>query len=80
MQELVKNAKHVPSLIPSWKPGPSADKGLAEHVSKLCIPTFVGGQPSLLLHDLGEERTDLDQRYAAHIQNIFSFATHTYVV
>jgi hypothetical protein len=61
MQELVKNAKHVPSLLPSWTPGPSADKKLAKHISGLGIPTVLGRQPSLLLHDLEEEKSDLTE-------------------
>jgi hypothetical protein len=55
MQELVEQACSGASLLPSWKPGPSADKNLAKHISELCIPILSNGQPSLLLHDLGEE-------------------------
>jgi hypothetical protein len=76
MKALVENANHIPSLIPSWKLDDSADELLAKHVSELCIPTVSGGQPSLLLHDLGEERTGMDKQRAARIPHIFSFASH----
>jgi hypothetical protein len=79
VRELVENANHVPSFLPSWELGPSADENLAKHISELCIPTVSGGRPSLLLHDLGEERKDLDKDRIARIPNIFSFAYHTYV-
>jgi hypothetical protein len=79
MKTLVENAKHVPSLLASWKPGPSADKDLAKHISELCIPTASDGRPSLLLHDLGEERNDLDRERVERIPDIFSFANHTCV-
>jgi hypothetical protein len=76
MRRLVMNAKHVPSLIPSWNPAPSADKGLAEHISKLCTPTGEDSRPSLLLHDLGEEKSALDKERVARIPHIFSFGSH----
>src|SRR5277367_4097852 len=66
MRELAENAKNIPSLLPSWKPGHSTDK-FAEHISGLGIPTVSGGQPSLLLHDLGEEMDDLDRDRIARI-------------
>ena len=78
MQTLLVNAGDVPLLLPSWKLGPSADEGLAKHVSGLCIPTVSGGLPSLLLHDLGEQKYALDRERIARIPDIFSFAGHTY--
>jgi hypothetical protein len=78
MQVLVKNANHVPSLLPSWKPNTSIGK-LAEHISGLAIPIVRSGQPSLLLHDLGEEKDDLDKDRIARIPDIFSFGYHTCV-
>jgi len=71
MQEIVKDAEKVSSLIPSWAPK-DADHGQKLHMSKLAIPV-VGGAPSLLLHALGEERTELDKERAKHISDIFTF-------
>jgi hypothetical protein len=79
MRKLVENAKNIPSLLPSWKLSPSADPNLAQHISELCIPTVSGGRPSLLLHDLGEEKSNLDRDRIARIPHIFSFASHTCV-
>jgi hypothetical protein len=76
MQVLVKNAKNLPSLLPSWQP---LTDELAEHISGLRIPTVSGGQPSLLLHDLGEVKDDLDRDRITRIPDIFSFAYHTCV-
>ena len=78
MQILLVNAGDILLLLPSWKLGPSADEGLAKHVSGLCIPTVSGGLPSLLLHDLGEQKYVLDRERIARIPDIFSFADHTY--
>jgi hypothetical protein len=78
MQTLLANAGDVSLLLPSWKLGPSADEGLAKHVSGLGIPTDLGGQPSLLLHDLGEQKYDLDKERIARIPDFFSSAAHTY--
>jgi hypothetical protein len=78
MQTLLANAGDVPLLLPSWQLGPSADEGLAKHVSGLCIPTISGGRPSLLLHDLGEQKYALDRERIARIPDIFSFADHTF--
>jgi len=61
----------VPSLLPSWKPGPFADQELAKHVSELRIPIIAGGGPSMLLHALGEEK---DSDRIARIPKNFSFA------
>jgi hypothetical protein len=72
MKTLVENAHHVPLLLPSWKPDPSVDKQSAEHISRLCIPMDQNGRPSLLLHDLGEERNDLDRERVTRISEIFS--------
>jgi hypothetical protein len=76
MQKLVKEANHLPSLLPTWKGG---HEDLAEHISKLGIPLISGGQPSLLLHDLGEEKDKLDRDRTERIPDIFSFANHRYV-
>ena len=79
MRELVKNANHIPSLLPSWESSGSSTDELAKHISGLGIPTVSSGQPSLLLHDLGEEKDDLDRDRIARIPEIFSFAYHTCV-
>ena len=72
MKRLVKKAYEIPSLIKSWSPGPSV---LADHVSGLHIPT-IKGQPSLLLHDLGEEKDGTRKKL---IEEIFSPTKHTCV-
>jgi hypothetical protein len=79
MEALVRNADTVSKLIPSWKTDASCDPKLADHISKLQIPTVPDGRPSLLLHDLGVTRNHLDKQRAALIPRIFSFASHTYV-
>jgi hypothetical protein len=61
MRELVENASHIPSFLPSWKPELDTDEALTKHISDLCIPAVLGGNPSLLLHDLGGERSDPDK-------------------
>jgi hypothetical protein len=77
MRDLVAKAGRVASFLPSWKPSYSTDGGeLTKHISRLCIPVG-GGQPSLLLHDLGEERDDLDRQLVDRILNIFSFEKNT---
>jgi hypothetical protein len=76
MQMLVKEANHLPSLLRTWKP---ELENLAEHISELRIPLTSGGQPSLLLHDLGEEKDELDRDRIRRIPDIFSFANHMYV-
>jgi hypothetical protein len=48
------------------------------HISELAIPV-VQQVPSLLLHDLGEERMDLDKERLECIPNIFSFGNHVFV-
>ena len=60
MQELVEKAEHVPSLLPLWDPGPSANPNLARHISELCIPA-IDRLPSLLLHNLGELKNSLKE-------------------
>ena len=75
MQELVRKAGDVPSLLPSWKLRNSSNEELAKHIEKLQIPTILGGRPSLLLHALGEE----DSLDCDRIVSIFSFADHTCV-
>jgi hypothetical protein len=71
MHLLVLNADHVPSLIPSWTPAESTSEEQKTRISNLAIPA-VGGAPSLLLHDLGEERMGLDKERDKHISNVFS--------
>ena len=72
-------ANDIASLLPSWKPKQSADATLKRHVSELHIPA-VGGRPSLLLHNLGEERTELDKNRISRIPDIFlADGQHTYV-
>ena len=78
MRQLLENAHDVSSLIPSWVPGHSnhlADADFVDNISKLAIPV-VNQVPSLLLHDIGEERTDLDQEQAERISRVFSFSNH----
>ena len=75
VQRLVQKAIEVPSLLPSWVE-PSAHQELTTRVANLRIPTIAYGQPSLLLHGLGEE-TDGDQ--FEHLQKVFTFANHTCV-
>jgi hypothetical protein len=72
------NANDIPSLLPSWKPGQFADDTLKRHMSELQIPA-VRGRPSLLLHNLGEERTKLDTDRISRIPDIFLPEQHTYV-
>jgi hypothetical protein len=62
------------SILPSWLP---TDTRLSEHISKLQISVISGGQPSLLLHDLGKQRDDLDRDRVKRIPDIFSSAYHT---
>ena len=79
MRELVTSADDIASLLPSWKPKQSADATLKRHVSELHIPA-VCGRPSLLLHNLGEQRTGLDTNRISRIPDIFlAGGQHTYV-
>src|SRR5271154_5508782 len=79
MKKLLEEAGHVPSLIPSWKPDERTSEDLAKHISELCIPINSAGNPNMLLHDLGEERDDLDAQRNARIPNILSSTHHTCV-
>jgi len=79
METLVSKAGDIPSFMPSWKPSTSMDSRLSDHIRQLDIPRDKGGLPSLLLHDLGEEKSDLDRVRASHIPGIFS-NTNTCVV
>lgn len=73
METLVSKAGHIPSFMPSWTPGSSMDPRLSDHILRLNIPQdSKGGLPSLLLHDLGEEKSDLDKLRASRIPGIFS--------
>jgi hypothetical protein len=79
MHELVKKAVDGSSLLPTWIPERAPSKEFADHMTELCIPTVSGGQPSLLLHDLGEERY-LDREHIRRLRNIFSLDSHTCVI
>ena len=72
MKTLVSKAGHIPSFMASWTPGASIDPRLSDHILRLNIPQDKGGLPSLLLHDLGEEKSDLDKLRASRIPGIFS--------
>jgi hypothetical protein len=79
MREFLRKAKDTESILPLWTPKYSSDDRLSKHISDLRIPTTSSGQPSLLLHDLGEERDDLDEDRVKRIPQIFSFTHHTCV-
>jgi len=79
IQELVNSVDDIPSFLPSWKPGPSADEAFKRHMSKLCIPAIGGNRPSLLLHNLGEDKTELEKERISRIPRIFRPEEHTYV-
>ena len=73
METLVSKAGDIPSFMPSWTPGPmDSVPHLSDHILRLKIPRDKGGLPSLLLHDLGEEKSDLDKLRASRIPGIFS--------
>jgi hypothetical protein len=79
MQGLVMDANDITSLLPSWKSKHSEDAILKNHVSELHIPA-VRGRPSLLLHNLGEQKTKLDANRISRIPDIFlNDGRHTYV-
>ena len=78
IRQLLNNAGDISSLIPSWVPGQSVDSGdkdFVDDIVQLAIPV-VNQVPSLLLHDIGEERTHLDQERAERISRVFSFKRH----
>lgn len=78
IRQLLNNAGDISSLIPSWVPGQcvdSGDKDFVDNIVQLAIPV-VNQVPSLLLHDIGEERTHLDQEQAERISGVFSFKRH----
>lgn len=78
IRQLLNNAGDVSSLILSWVPGQSVDfgdKDFVDNIAQLAIPV-VNQVPSLLLHDIGEERTHLDQEQAERISRVFSFSNH----
>ncbi len=72
------NANDIPSFLPSWQPEPSADDALKQHMSKLCIPAVRGNRPSLLLHNLGEDKTRLEKERISRIPDIFCSGEHRY--
>jgi len=64
------------SLLESWEPKPlenfeipetPEDEIIAKHIKKLSIPWLSSGNPSLLLHGLGEETDDIDRKRIARI-------------
>ena len=78
IRQLLTNAGDGSSLTPSWVPGQSVDfgdKDFVDNIAQLAIPV-VNQVPSLLLHDIGEERTHLDQEQAERISRVFSFSNH----
>jgi hypothetical protein len=70
MEELLNNAGNVPSVIPSWELSYSADQKLVDHISKLRIPRVANGRPSLLLHNLGEDKNN------SEVARVFSSGMH----
>ena len=73
METLASKAGDIPSFMPSWTPGPmDSVPHLEDHMLRLKIPQDKSGLPSLLLHDLGEEKSDLDKLRASRIPGIFS--------
>jgi len=72
METLVSMAGDIPSFMASWTPSSSMHPSLSDHIRRLNIPRDKGGLPSLLLHNLGEEKTDLDRLRASRIPGIFS--------
>jgi hypothetical protein len=80
MRELVQRAEDVSFLIPSWRPGPDFDQSTAEFLSGLQIPDFPVNQPNLLLHNLGEVKTNMDRERQVHMQNIFHLSKTMYVI
>jgi len=67
MRELLERSNDPSSLLPVWNLGSSADEQLARHIANLRIP-IVSGQPSLLLHALGE----VNESQKWYISEIFS--------
>jgi len=79
METLVSMAGDISSFMASWTPSSSMHPSLSDHIRQLNIPRDKGGLPSLLLHNLGEEKSDLDRLRASRIPGIFS-STNTCVV
>jgi len=79
MQQLIKNADDVSLLLPLWT-NENAVPALAKHISNLKIPSTHGGQPSLLLHNLGEEKSRADSERFERITEILSPDYHTCVL
>lgn len=75
MQELVQKAHNVSSFLPSWPPPDDTDATFAKHIEGLAIPS-VDELPSLLLHDLGEKKDDLDKERIERIPLVFSINRH----
>ena len=77
MKELVMSANNFFSSLPYWEPDPSADAVF--NISKLCMPAIGENRPSLLLHNLGENKTNLEQERILRIPSISRRQEHTYV-
>ena len=60
------------SFIYGFMDSSSMHPSLSDHIRRLNIPRDKGGLPSLLLHDLEEEKSDLDRLRASRIPGIFS--------
>ena len=79
MRDLVSMANETSSFLPIWEPKKHIDPRFRKYIRSLQIPVVSGGQPSLLLHNLGVESRQMNRERAARIPHIFSFAKHTYV-
>ena len=79
IQELVNSVDDIPLFLPSWKLDPSADEAFKCHISKLCIPAIGQNRPSLLLHNLGENKTKLEKEHISRIPGVFRHWEHMYV-
>ena len=66
MRDLAEKASNGSSLLTLWEPKSPANEDLADHIKKLSIPVLSSGQPSLLLHGLGEDG-DIERESIARI-------------
>ncbi|PVF96370.1 hypothetical protein CPB86DRAFT_516701, partial [Serendipita vermifera] len=79
LQKLISNARSIRSLHQTWVPQGTENDGakkLANHLVNLEIPVAPYGQPSLLLHRIGEDDKKMDHI----ISEVFSAYGDTYVV
>jgi hypothetical protein len=79
MKDLVKNAEDVSFLVPSWEPSSQIPRDIAEHLSQMQIPGVPSERPNLLLHDLGEEKDDLDRKRFKRIPEVFCMDQNVFV-